>query len=415
MELLDIGCGTTPRPGHLAIDRRLGGEAYPLRTSGGSPIADNSVDGAVASHVLEHFSHTQTASVLAEWVRVLKPGGILKVAVPDMNKVLSESAKAPGTLPVEAYLMGGHVDANDHHGALFTEAKLRRLMEEAGLVDIGPWTSEINDCAALPISLNLQGRKPAEADIINGGLITPNEVLAELSRSEPSPAPATASIKVAAILSRPRVGFNDFWDCATTALQTLHIPLRSFKGVFWGQCMQRAFNECCEQGIDWILTLDYDSLFTAEHISRLFEHLGRRPDIDAIAALQCRRGQKFPLMTVGHNTKVELDGQPLLATTAHFGLTVIRVEALKKCKKPWFFGQPDKDGEWGDERLDDDIWFWHQWRLAGNTIYVAPDVQIGHMEEMVAAYDPATMEPRHMYVREWREMVGMETKLKGGK
>jgi len=217
-------------------------------------------------------------------------------------------------------------------------------------------------------------------------------------------------MKVAAILSRPRFGLNDFWDSATAALRPFGIPLRSFKGVFWGQCMQRAFNECCEQGIDWILTLDYDSLITAENISTLFWRLGDRPDIDAIAALQCRRGQPFPLLTQGGNTAIELDGQPIKVTTSHFGLTVLRVDSLRKCKKPWFFGQPDKDGEWGNDRLDDDIWFWHQWRLAGNTIYVAPDCSIGHMEEMVAEFGP-DFQPRHVYVRDWRKAAGLDSKV----
>jgi len=411
---LNLGAGGSPLDGYVNVDRnyeeRSGsnsdgvnrkGEAYPLGYHA------DCADEVRASHVLEHFSHRDTAKVIAEWVRVLKPGGILKLAVPDLNKVLALAAQEPGRYPIEGYIMGGHVDENDRHGAVFTEAKLRKLMEEAGLVDIGPWTSETNDCAALPISLNLMGRKPdakPEPKLMPEG--TPLDATKTVA--------TTQNLKVAAILSRPRFGLNDFWDCATTALRPFNIPLRSFRGVFWGQCMQRAFNECCEQGIDWILTLDYDSLFTAQHISTLFDWLGKRPDIDALAALQCRRGQPHPLMTQGANTRVELDGQPILATTAHFGLTVLRVEALKKCKKPWFFGQPDKDGEWGDERLDDDIWFWHQWRLAGNTIYVAPDCSIGHMEEMVAEFDPVTMEARHVYVREWRERHGMDAK-KGGK
>ena len=226
--------------------------------------------------------------------------------------------------------------------------------------------------------------------------------------------PATQDLKVAAILSRPRFGLNDFWDSATAALRPFGIPLRSFKGVFWGQCMQRAFNECVDQGIDWIVTLDYDSLITAKHIDTLFGWLGKRPDIDAIAALQCRRGQPFPLMTCGGNVKVELDGNPIKVTTSHFGLTVLRVESLKKCKKPWFFGQPDANGEWSDDRMDDDIWFWHQWRLAGNTIYVAPDCSIGHMEEMVAEFGP-DMQARHVYPREWRDANGLGDKSVGTK
>ena len=46
------------------------------------PMADNSVDEIWASHVLEHTKIEDRA--LEEWFRVLKPGGRITVAVPDM-------------------------------------------------------------------------------------------------------------------------------------------------------------------------------------------------------------------------------------------------------------------------------------------------------------------------------------------
>ena len=79
---LDIGCGTTPLAGYEGIDRLSGSEAYPL-----AGIADDCIDEVYASHVLEHFPHEQTVAVLQEWVRVLKPGRPLYVAVPDFDKI----------------------------------------------------------------------------------------------------------------------------------------------------------------------------------------------------------------------------------------------------------------------------------------------------------------------------------------
>ena len=57
-------------------------------------------------------------------------------------------------------------------------------------------------------------------------------------------------------------------------------------------------------------------------------------------------------------------------------------------------------------RLDDDIWFWHQWRLSGKTIYVAPSCAIGHLEETVAMFDD-NMQAKHIYVHEWRKANGL--------
>ncbi len=150
---LNLGCGEFPLPGYLNLDRKQGQEAYPLE------LPDESVDEVRASHLLEHFSHQQVIAVLDDWVRVLKPGGLLKIAVPDLNKILHLYQTDPEA-NVQGYLMGGHTDEDDYHKCVFDEGVLRNALEQVGLVDIEPWESEIGDCASLPVSLNLQGRKP---------------------------------------------------------------------------------------------------------------------------------------------------------------------------------------------------------------------------------------------------------------
>ena len=72
---LNIGAGGVVIPGYTAIDRKTGQEAYPLA------YPDNSVSEIRASHVLEHFSFKGVVDVLADWVRVLQPGGIVRIGV----------------------------------------------------------------------------------------------------------------------------------------------------------------------------------------------------------------------------------------------------------------------------------------------------------------------------------------------
>lgn len=50
------------------------------------PLPDDTVDEAMAIHVLEHLSRWDAPKALAEWHRVLKPGGRLIVEVPDLLK-----------------------------------------------------------------------------------------------------------------------------------------------------------------------------------------------------------------------------------------------------------------------------------------------------------------------------------------
>ncbi len=49
---------------------------------------DNCADLIYSSHSLEYFDRVQVADVLSEWNRVLKVGGILRLAVPDFDKLI---------------------------------------------------------------------------------------------------------------------------------------------------------------------------------------------------------------------------------------------------------------------------------------------------------------------------------------
>ncbi len=49
---------------------------------------DNSVDLIYASHVLEYFDRDEVIPILQEWYRVLKPNGILRLAVPNFRAMV---------------------------------------------------------------------------------------------------------------------------------------------------------------------------------------------------------------------------------------------------------------------------------------------------------------------------------------
>ena len=368
---LNIGAGNVVIDGFTPVDRLVGSEAYPLA------YKDNSVDEIRASHILEHFPQTLTQSVLRDWVRVLKPGGQIRIAVPDFDQIVGELHEDPKRF---AYLMGGQTDENDYHKSVWTDRKLKLQMGIAGIERIAPWVSENTDCASLPVSLNLEGVKS----------------------SVPPKAATKVDIKVAAMMSVPRYGSMAARGIIEETLKPFGIPCRTNQGVYWGQCMQRFMVQLIDEGIDWILTIDFDSVFSAEQLDQLIGTFGSNSHIDALAALQVRRNGDTQLMTCGHAEEIQTDTSPILVTTSHFGLTLIRAEELKTVPRPWFKGEPDKDGNWSSDRMDDDIWFWHQWRLAGKKIYVDPKVRIGHVEECVSWFDEK-LNVQRSSVPEWRE------------
>lgn len=356
---LNLGAGVTQLRGYTAVDRNNGSEVYPL-----AGYAESSVAEIRASHVLEHFSHKQVGDVLADWVRALKPGGQLKIAVPNFDWI-AKSYLSGEPVNVQGYVMGGHVNGDDHHGCIFDAGSLSEVMRSAGLRNIRRWRSEIDDCAALPVSLNLAGEKPS--------------------------ADAERPLKIAAAMSVPRLGFMDNFFCAYQALLPLKIELRKHTGAFWGQCLERCIEQCLEEDADYVLTIDYDTVFSRAHVAALIELARTQADADAIAPIQASRTKPLPLMSIkgadGKNlgeVPVEtFEGEATRIDTAHFGLTLLRASALRTTPKPWFKGEPDKDGLWSDARTDDDIWFWRQWAKAGHKLYLANRVAVGHAELMV--------------------------------
>jgi SAM-dependent methyltransferase len=353
---LDLGAGKISPPGFAPVGRDHGTEIFPL------PYGDGTVDTIRASHVLEHFPHGQVEAVIKDWVRALKKGGKLKIAVPDFKKI-AEGYLAGEQAPHEWHLLGGQTDSNDFHHAMFDREKLRQLLAGAGLVLTRPWVSEIDDCAAYPISLNLEARKPHVDEL-----------------------------KVSGAMSVPRLGFMDNLFCCIEAVIPCQVKLRKHGGVFWGQSLTKVFERIIEEDDpDCILTVDYDSIFLPKHLAHLMQLMMLYPHIDALAPIQSSRHLPTTLFTVhgteGDNApaipRTQFEGDTTKVATAHFGLTLIRTAALKRIKKPWFHSSPSPANDWGEGHVDEDIAFWRKWEEAGNTLHLANRVCIGHAELMV--------------------------------
>lgn len=358
MRKIDLGAGTVSPEGFEPFGRLHGTDIFPLS------LPDASVDEIRASHCLEHFPKGQTLDVLREWMRVLKPGGRLRVAVPDFEKVAKNYIEGVNQ-PTEAYVVGGQLDEDDFHKAVFDRARLRRVLSDCGLVLLRPWTSELEDCAAYDISLNIEGTKPFYSEM-----------------------------KFSAAMSVPRLGFMDNFFCAFESFVPLGIRLRKMGGAYWGQALTHCLEKIIEQDKpDAIIVMDYDTVMTVSMVAQLMQLAMVYPEADAIAPLQSSRHVPLTMFTVkgddGQNVnRVDLrtfQGDLRRVNTAHFGLTLIRVNKLLALPKPWFHSTPDSEGGWETDKgkIDEDEGFWKRWEAAGNSLYLASRLAIGHAELMV--------------------------------
>jgi predicted SAM-dependent methyltransferase len=88
MVLVNLGCGSHYHPDWINIDiAPLGPGVIAHDLSRGVPLADDSSDAVYHSHVLEHIRRPDVPAFLRECLRVLRPGGTLRVAVPDLERI----------------------------------------------------------------------------------------------------------------------------------------------------------------------------------------------------------------------------------------------------------------------------------------------------------------------------------------
>lgn len=86
---LNWGCGQYPEPGWINSDVKDDpGIDISCDIRGGLPLDDDDLDYAVSIHALPMIPYPDLVPVLEELRRVLRPGGVLRLALPDFDKAV---------------------------------------------------------------------------------------------------------------------------------------------------------------------------------------------------------------------------------------------------------------------------------------------------------------------------------------
>ena len=134
---LHIGCGVKFLPGYKHMDViqhphiDFVGNADDL-----SFFSKSSLDEIYACHILEHFKRHEITNVLNEWHNKLQGGGTLRVSVPDFTAIVAEYSNSGSLDSVLGLLYGGQNYEYNFHYQTYDFNRLKRLLEEAGFVDI---------------------------------------------------------------------------------------------------------------------------------------------------------------------------------------------------------------------------------------------------------------------------------------
>ena len=173
---INLGCGTTAPEGWVNIDRSPGlilSKAPGLRWAAskivllrgpqahvewpegirrldvtkGLPFRTSSADAIYSSHMLEHLARRDAIRLLGECRRVLRPGGVLRLALPDLRRMASiyvqsrdpEAADAfveASGLGIESFPRGSRrlikAVSGARHRWMYDAASIASLCQKAG-------------------------------------------------------------------------------------------------------------------------------------------------------------------------------------------------------------------------------------------------------------------------------------------
>ncbi len=145
---LNLGCG----PCHLPTEE--GWKNTDIRTDAGFeveehwdfleriPLEDNSVDFILAWHILEHAGLTGRTDMLNDWHRILKPGGKLAIAVPDILTIFEMYKRGEFDDPWYIFMVNLYGPWNGSVGDLhkwgYCRQELDKVLLEIGFSDIKP-------------------------------------------------------------------------------------------------------------------------------------------------------------------------------------------------------------------------------------------------------------------------------------
>lgn len=151
-EYLDLGCGPNVHPHFINLDYGwCPGTDISWDITRGLPLQSGTMKGVFSEHCFEHLPFESMGGVLAECYRVLRPGGTLRIVVPDGELYLTLYTDIVRGLSAQALPYSESEQASDIYGPIVSVNRifhghghrfiydfdtLRQLLEKHGFTDI---------------------------------------------------------------------------------------------------------------------------------------------------------------------------------------------------------------------------------------------------------------------------------------
>lgn len=139
---LNLGAGKMVLPGYVNIDIQQNPKAKRkldiIADVRNVPLQDECAEEVFAAHVVEHFHRWETDAVIAEWKRLLKPGGRLVLELPNIEAAARNLLAGMDDQMCMWGFYGdpSHKDPYMCHPWGFTPRSIEKLLVDGGFKDI---------------------------------------------------------------------------------------------------------------------------------------------------------------------------------------------------------------------------------------------------------------------------------------
>ena len=161
--LVHIGCGKKNSPEFINIDAQPFAHVHIVTDdiTSMSDFGDGTVDLVYMCHILEHIKRNDLKKVLLEMKRVLKDGGVLRISLPDFDKLIEVyNASGKDINSISRQLMGGQDNEYNIHYSVLNHRRLSELLKEVGFKKVVSWDPDncryhnFNDRASRKLKVN---------------------------------------------------------------------------------------------------------------------------------------------------------------------------------------------------------------------------------------------------------------------
>ena len=156
---IELASGERPFDGYLHCDQRLLESTDLVCRVETLPFATDSVESLLTSHIIEHFPYDRTVSVLAEWRRVLRPGGTILIITPNLGYITHGYVEEwMDYTEARNRLFGGQDYEGNYHYTMFDSQSMSRALGEVGFGRIKDVTANY-ETRKVPMSLYFSAEK----------------------------------------------------------------------------------------------------------------------------------------------------------------------------------------------------------------------------------------------------------------